>query len=84
MESYDKCGDCKLWMTQKCPREPADRVRKIYNSCEDFKCDKFERTKFSIEQEERDIIKQQQDLINENQRRQEEAAILSDLFKSFF
>lgn len=84
MKAYDRCGDCKLWMTQQCPREPGDRIRKIYNSCGAFKCDKFIRTQYSTEQEGRDKIKEQQDLINEQKRRREEAILLADLFKSFF
>lgn len=84
MEHYDTCGNCKLWMTQQCPRESGDRIKKIYNSCGAFKCDKFNRTKYSIEQEQRDKVKQQQDLIDEQKRRREEAILLADLFKSFF
>ena len=84
MGTYNKCGDCKLWMTQQCPREPGCRVNKIYNSCGAFKCDKFERTKFSIEQEQRDELKQRYQEIDEKKRRKEESELLADLFKSFF
>lgn len=84
MKHYDRCGDCKLWMTQQCPREPGDRVRKIYNSCGAFKCEKFDRSQFSIELEKHDRLKHEEDLINEQKRRHEEAEIIADLFKSFF
>jgi len=65
-------------------REPGCRVNKIYNSCGAFKCDKFERTKFSIEQEQRDELKQRYQEIDEKKRRKEESELLADLFKSFF
>jgi len=84
MKHYDTCGDCQLWMTQQRPREPGDRIRKIYNSCGAFKCDKFDRTQYSIEQEKRDKVKQQQELIDEQKRMREDAILLADLFKSFF
>jgi hypothetical protein len=71
-------------MTQQCPREPGDRVNKKYNSIGASKCEKFERTKFSIEQEQRDILEYEKQQKEEIKRRQVEAMLLADLFRSFF